>query len=225
MRYIYTILLFLFLSVFSVAQEMKVISDLRFIGELGIQKSIFNNWRVGAATTLKLEKNISRTDELDFDLNAEYSPYKFIAMGVGYRIAFNQKRDNTFEKKYRFFGELELKQGIKRFKLAYRVRYQNIDDDFFQYEQYQPSKNILRNRIRVSYNIRKSPVEPFVYAELYGLLKINEDFATKIKYALGVKYNLKKYGKIKAYYRIDKELNSFYPCTFYSIGMGYSYDF
>jgi len=221
--------LFLFLILFplsySVAQEMKVISDFRIIGELGLEKSLFGNWVVGVETTLKLEKNASRVDELDLDLKLGYSPFKFLSLGAGYRLAFNQKRDSTFEKKYRYFAELEFDQDLKRFKLDYRIRYQNIDDDFFQYEQNQPAKNLLRNRLQCAYNIRKSPIEPFIYIELYGLLKRNEDFATKIKFALGIRYNLKKFGKIKAYYRIDREINSVFPYTFYNIGIGYSYEF
>lgn len=221
----YTLILLLLTYRNTDAQEMKVIGDFRLITELGIEKSLFKNWEIGAETTLKLEKNASRIDELDFDMDIGYSPLRFLSLGVGYRLAFNQKKNGTYEKKYRYYAELELDQGIKRFKLAYRIRYQNIDDDFFQYEEFQPSTNILRNRLQLKYNVPKIPLEPFTFVELYGLLQKYEEFPLKIKYVIGAKYNLKKYGRIKAYYRIDKELNSFYPYTIYNIGIGYSYDF
>jgi len=225
MKYFYFIT-FLFLPVYLLdAQEMKVVSDLRFNGEIGIEKSFFNHWKAGMETQLKLERNVSRIDEIDLDLNLECSPFKFLSVGAGYRIALNQKRDSTFEKKYRFYADMQFEQGIDRFKLDYRIRYQNIDDDFFQYEQQQPSRNILRNRLHLRYNIRNSPVEPFTYVELYGLLNKYEEFASKIKFAAGARYNLRKYGKLQAYYRIDRELNSLYPYTFYTIGIGYVFEF
>ena len=223
-NYIFLLVL-LFPLNYSVAKEMKVIRDLRFNGEIGVEKTFFRNWEIGVESILKLEKNVSRIDEIDCDISVDYSPFKFLSFGLGYRLAFNQKRDSTYEKKHRYFAQAEFDQKIKRFKIDYRFRYQNINDDFFQYEQDQPSKNILRNRLQLSYNIRKSPVEPFTYAELYGLLMLNEDFASKIKLALGIRYNLKKYGEVKIYYRIDRELSSLYPYTFYTIGLGYSYDF
>ena len=223
-NYIFLIVL-LFPLNYSVAQEMKVIRDLRFKGEIGVEKTFFKNWKIGVETTLKLEKNASRIDEIDFDISTDYSPINFLSFGLGYRLAYNQKSDSTYEKKYRYYAQAEFDQNIKRFKLEYRFRYQNIDDDFFQYEKDYPSKSILRNRLQLAYNIPKLPVEPFTYAELYGLLKKNEDFASKIKLALGIRYNLKKYGKVKAYYRIDIELNSLYPYTFYTIGLNYTFDF
>ena len=225
MKYYYYFFFLLFSFAFSDAQEMKVIGDLRLISEIGIEKSLFKNWKIGAESTLKLEKNISRIDELDFDLDLGYSPLKFLSLGVGYRLAFNQKRNGTWEKKYRYSGELGLDYRIRRFKLDYRIRYQNVDDDFFQYEQYQPSRNILRNRARLKYNIPKIPMESYTYVELYGLLNKDSEFATKIKFALGARYNFKKLGKIKVFYRIDRELNSLYPFTLYNIGIGYTYDF
>lgn len=225
MRKFLFILLIIIPGLYAFGQETKVISDLRFIGELGLEKSLFHNWKVGAEAALKLEKNISRIDEMDLDLNIGYSPLKFLDLTVGYRLANNHKNNNTYEKKYRYFGEIKLDQDIRRFNFEYRLRYQNIDDDFFQQELNQPSKNILRNRIQFSYNIRKLPFEPFTSLELCGLLDSHENFMSKIKFILGAKYNLKQFGKLKIYYRIDRELNASYPYMYYNLGISYSYNF
>jgi hypothetical protein len=201
-----------------------VVRDFRFISELGIDKRVFNNWKIGAETTLKLEKNATRIDEVDLDMNVAYSPIDFLDLAIGYRIAFNHKRDGTYERKYRYLGEMEFDRDIKRFKLEYRFRYQNIDDDFFQREQ-QPAKNILRNRVQVSYNIRKSPIEPFTSYELYSALKVHRELFSKFKFLLGIKYSPDKLGTLKLYYRIDRELNELYPYSFYVLGIGYTKKF
>jgi len=225
MKYFHFMILLVTPISLTFGQEMKVVSDLRFNTEIGIEKELFRNWKLGAETQLKMEKDVSRIDEIDLDLNLEYSPFGFLSFGAGYRMAFNQKRDSTFETKHRFCADVGFRKELYRFKMDYRVRYQNVDDDFFQYDRQQPSRNILRNRIQIGYNIPNFPLDPFAYAELYGLLDRYEEFATKIKCAAGARYNLDKFGKIQAYYRIDRELNSLYPFTYYTIGIGYVFEF
>ena len=210
-------------SLFS--QDMKVIRDFRFIGKLGITKELFNSWEIGIESALKLEKDASRIDEIDFDLDVHYQPHSILVLGVGYRYAFNQKKDSTYEQKQRLFGEAELNFKWERFKFEYRLRYQNVDDDFFQYVETAPAEHILRNRIQLNYNIPKSKLTPYFYSELYGNLEKGTQFAIKMKFALGFKYSLGKYGKVRLYYRIDRQLNDQYPFTYHSLGIGYRYKF
>jgi len=210
-------------SLFS--QDTKVVRDFRFIGKLGITKELFNSWEIGIGSALKLEKDASRIDEIDLDVEVYYQPHPILVLGVGYRYAFNQKKDSTYEQKQRLFGEAELNFKWERFKFEYRLRYQNVDDDFFQYVETAPADHILRNRFKVDYNIPKTKLTPYFYSELYGNLEKGTKFAIKMKFALGLKYSFGKYGNVKLYYRIDRQLNDPYPFIYYSLGIGYNYKF
>ncbi len=218
-----TVLIFSANSLLS--QDTKVIRDFRFIGKLGITKELFNSWEIGLGSAIKLEKDASRIDEIDFDLDVHYQPHSIVTLGAGYRYAFNQKKDSTYEQKQRLFGELELNFKWERIKFEYRLRYQNVDDDFFQYTETAPAENILRNRIQIKYNIPKSKLTPYFYSELYGNLEKGKQFAMKMKFALGVRYSFGKYGKVKLYYRIDRQLNDPYPFIYHSMGVEYGYAF
>ena len=207
------------------AQETKVIRDFRLITEVGVEKKLLRSWKVSFETILKLERNASRLDEMDFDLDVEYKPIRYVSLGTGYRFAMNKNTDGNIVPKHRYMGNINLEYDIKRFELEYRFRYQNIDDDFFLYENMNAPKNILRNRLRIKYDIPRSKLTPYLFSELYGNLDKNKPFAFKIKSGIGARYNLKRFGQLKLYYRIDRELNAPHPFTYFILGAGYSYDF
>lgn len=208
-----------------ISQDIKVISDFRLIGKLGVTKQLFDSWEIGIEGAIKLEEDATRIDEIDLDLDVNYQPHSIIVFGVGYRLVANKKKNGSYKQRQRLYGDVQFNFKLKRFKIEYRIRYQNVDDDFFQYNDTSPAENILRNRLQLKYNIRKSKLTPYCYAELYGELGKEKEFPLKMKFALGGRYSFGKYGKIRAYYRIDRELNNKNPFTFYSIGLGYRYKF
>lgn len=220
-----SVVFFAILCSLALAQEYKVISDFRLNTELEIEKSIAERWKLSFETTVKLEKDATLLDEIDFDLYADFKVFKFLNLGAGYRVAVNQKSDRSFALKHRFLADINIDKRIKRFELEYRIRYQNVDDDFFLYQEGNAPSNILRNRFLCRYDIRKSKITPYVFSELYGRLESYQPFPLKIKTGAGIRYNLKKYGLLKLYYRIDRELVVHVPYTYYTLGLGYSYDF
>lgn len=220
-----TILLIVILVGPGLSQDTKVVRDFRFHGKLGVTKELFDSWKIGMQTVVKLEENASRLDEIDLDFDINYKPHSIINFGVGYRLAANYKKDKTVVKQHRLYGETELNYKLDRFKFEFRIRYQNVDDDFFQYSETTPAEHILRNRLQLKYDIPKSKLTPYISAELYGQFGEDTEFPLKMKYIIGVRYSFGKYGKIRVYYRLDRELNSDYPFTFHTLGVGYRYYF
>lgn len=220
-----TLHILLFISIILSGQETKVIRDFRFDGSLGVNKELFDVLEIGFETIIKLEKDASLVDEVDFDLDLKYSPFSFFTFGLGYRLAANQKKSGDYVWDQRLSSDIEFGVKLRRFKFEYRIRYQNIDDDFFVYDQATPPQHILRNKLEVKYDIRNCKLSPFIYSELYGDLNNKDEFAFRIKYAVGGRYSFGKYGKVKVFYRVIRQLNNMYPYTYYNLGIGYAYDF
>jgi hypothetical protein len=207
------------------SQEMKVVQDFRAIGEVEITKSVYKKWEINLGTKLIVEHNVSRFGELDLDAGVSYKLLKFVSLGIGYRWSENRNKFNDFIIKNRLSGEIDFIAKIKRLKADYRICYQNIDDEYFQTNETAINKNILRNRLQFKYNIRKSPISPFLYVEHYGQLGEKGNYGIKLKSALGANYSINKKHELKVYYRIDRELNKNMPYLYYSVGVGYSYSF
>ena len=84
---------------------------------------------------------------------------------------------------------------------------------------------ILPQMTQISHITTNNKIKPFISAEIYGLLNNPFSFFTKTKYVLGLRYPIGKYGRIKSFYRIDRELNNNNPYTYYNLGIEYRYDF
>jgi hypothetical protein len=209
----------------SYSQEMKVVRDFRAIGEVEVIKSVYKKWEISLGTKLLLEHNASRFGEFDLDAGISYKLLKFVSLGIGYRWSENRNKFNDFIIKNRLRGDIDLIAKIKRLKADYRISYQNIDDDYFQNNETATSKNILRNRLQLKYNIRKSQIFPFFYVEHYGQLGEKGKYGIKLKSAIGTGYSINKKHEIKTYFRVDRELNKKNPYLYYSVGVGYSYIF
>jgi hypothetical protein len=224
-----SILIFILICIplpFLGSQDIKVIRDFRTITEAGIGKEFFNTWKIEAAGCLKLEKNSTRVDEVNLDLKMFYAPLKFVTVGGGYRLTANQNKQDIYERKHRYSLEIELGKKIDCFIVDFRIRYQNMDDEFFRNEiNSVAEKNILRNRLQIKYNIRKNRLTPYVYTELYGQLATDGPFAVSIRSVIGGQYSSGKQGNLKTYLRIDRELNRENPFTYYNLGIGYVYLF
>lgn len=221
---LYLIALFIF-SDSILGQDLKVIRDFRFDGSAGVSKEFFNALEIGFESIIKLEKDASVIDEIDFDFDIKYKPVNFLTLGVGYRFAENRKKNGKLETNQRLSVEAEFGIKADRFKFEYRIRYQNIDDDFILYDAISPPEHILRNKIEIKYNINNCKLSPFIYYEIYGKLYSEEKFVFRHKYAVGGRYSLGKFGKIKVFYRIIQELNNTNPYTFFNLGLGYMFDF
>ena len=72
----------------------------------------------------------------------------------------------------------------------------------------------------MSYNVRKTPFEPFIQFEYF--LNFKEEFE-KLRYTLGFSYPLHKKVNTNIFYRIQQELNESNPENLYILGSSFSY--
>jgi hypothetical protein len=204
-------------------QKTKVTRDLRGVTEIEAIKSVGKfEFIIGAKSWF--EKNISQFGEIDLDVGIGYKPFKFLSLDVGYRWSKNRNKYDQFTERHRINGDINFIVKYKRFKIDYRVCYQNIDDNLFQNEMENPSQHIIRNRMQIKYNIRNSKLTPYISIEHYGQLG-EKVYGLKIKPEIGISYPFGKNHELKAYYRIDRELHNELPSTFFSLGLGYLFDF
>jgi hypothetical protein len=209
----------------SYCQKTKVVQDFIFIPETEIVKSISENWEISLGSKIQLEHNSTQIGEFDLEAGTSYKLFKYISLGLNYRYSESRNKDDEFISKNRIRAEIDANTRIRRFKADYRISFQNIDDDYFQTSDTSISRNILRNRIQLKYNIRKSPISAYTYLEHFGQLSDNNKYGIKVKFALGLNYSINRNHNIKIYYRIDKELNNSIPYVYYYLGFCYEYNF
>lgn len=217
-------IVFVVFSTVIFAQKTKVVSDFRMKTRFTLVYDLQKKIEFAFAAQAYFEKNAAELDEYFIELEAKYKPFSLFHANVGYRHTWNySQKEQLWNGLHRINIDAIVPYKINRFKLSYRLRYQNIDDDIFLYQNNSNIANhIIRNRLRIKYNIANCKLTPFGSFEHYWNTNpsaVND----KVKFNIGAKYSTKKYGGISSYYQIMHELASDLPYTFYILFVGYTY--
>lgn len=99
----------------------------------------------------------------------------------------------------------------------------NEDYSYMTDEKKPKSDHKLRSRLSVSYDIKKSPFEPFVEVEVYN--QLDNAFAyDKIRYTVGTDYKINKEHKLTLYYRFQ-DYADIDEMSGHVLGVGYAFEF
>lgn len=218
---IVTLLLTLFFFQYSFTQEDVGLASWNAIGI---------KYKLNKKITFDLEQHLRYKE--DFTLVDEY----FTQFETGYKFAKNFElvgglrfiRENDtegrlqgYENHFRFQTDLKYEHDIKNLNIGYRFRYQNknyLDED-------DVARQNFRFKTSLEYKIKKWPLDPNFSAEIFNRYRNDGDNNGFSKYRLtfGSDFKLKKIGKFKFYYRLEKELNVDTPETLKIIGLKYTY--
>lgn len=219
-----SIIIFLLMPIFISAQESNVTSDLELWSSLGIEKKLGNKWKLSFEEEFRFTQDISRFDIYLSDLGVNYKLNKNFSLGANYRFYSNKDKDGDFNNAHRLSAKLNCGFKIERFKLDYRLQFQNKDEDFFK-----GSSNAvynLRNRLTATYNIKGTKLEPYVQTELFSRFEKDEEaYFNKVRWTIGLNYSLSKKSDVNIFYRLNNELNQDFNKDTYIIGVGYTFSF
>jgi hypothetical protein len=193
--------------------------------------SITLNYKVSKKVKLGLEQQIRLNDNSSIwnqnftELSGRLKLNKSFDMGLEYRYLKRNDKEGNVQgiKKYnRFAFYTKFNKELKRFKLSTRLQYQTRS----QFGDLAPINTNpvqkLRWKIGADYNIRKWKLDPSFSAEIFQPLFTESDLE-KYRLTLATKYDLKKWGSLKAFYRFEKEMNILYPLSSHIIGFNYTY--
>ena len=213
------------------------------VGDIG-------RWSVGAGAEYKINKWLKAS--AGYSLLNDYN-YKVTYHTLGSRTG----RPNKFAKFWgvRHRANLSLTGSLKvgHFGFSLRERYQfthrpektidqryDFDKEAFDgkpktYEE--KNTHVLRSRLKVTYNIPKFPLTPFVSAEMYSCniekeikegaeIKTTTEFGiAKMRYQGGVEWKINKKHGIEMYYQYQDENDEDEQFGKHVLGVGYKFKF
>lgn len=100
------------------------------------------------------------------ELGVAYEPIPYLEMQVYYRHITQKPLSSDFTHKYRWYANIEGKLPVNRWQFDLRLRYLQQYLYNWKYTNVkQVPEQYLRMKYNISYNIKNSPLKPFVYAE------------------------------------------------------------
>ena len=194
---------------------------------LGLKYEAGDKWTFGLQEQLRLDYNSTEIKGLFTQVSADYELFKNFEIGLGLRLI--QRNDNEgnnqgWEHFFRYHLDAEYGHKIDRFSLKYRFRYQSRDELNVSREQGDISKNFLRLKAKVGYNIKNWKLDPVISGELFNHREDGINYGmSNYRVTFGTNYKIKNAGKIGVYYRLEQELNTNYPMTTHILRLKYTY--
>ncbi|MFA9392623.1 MAG: DUF2490 domain-containing protein [Prolixibacteraceae bacterium] len=224
--FIFFVAVLLISPVLAQAQNVKVIRDLRSRTSIGAEKEIFNNLELFGNVEFGLEQDLEKIGKIHGEIGTNYSPFKFLAIEASYRYTKNRKNyKDEYKYNHTYAIAMEADYKFDRFKTSYRIQYQNVDDEANWFASSDKTNNLVRNRVKLKYNIKGFKIEPYISTELYTPWDFAGLYASKLKTYIGCEYKVKEVGVLKVYYRNDKELTQFLPYSYHTLGIDFTFKF
>ncbi len=203
-----------------------MVRDLEVWSGIGVYKNFLDKkLELNLEEQFRFHRDASRIDQFFTNFGATYSFNKYFSLGAGYRF-ISDNDDTEYQSKHRFNFDAKFKYKINRVTLGYRFRYQNGNNfnETIEEDQDYPRKAI-RNKLSIKYNIKDVKINPYFSTELFRAYeKYTIPEWDKLRFTLGGTRKLKNFGKVNAFYRMEKELNESYPVTYNIIGVKLQYN-
>lgn len=215
---IFSIAVFLFFNSGIVLGQTE---DFNLWTSITIEKELVKNLEFGIELENRMRDNLNSRDETLADFGISYS-YKSFSAGFIYRVTNVDKVKGGNVIGNRLTWQLGYDQDIKRFKLDLRARYQKHYEALYSSEDGYLSENFIRSRIKLRYNIKGIPLEPFVsYESFLRLNVVTPKLIEKERYSLGANYKINKDNTVGVTFHVQPEKNVPEPKLNYILALNY----
>ena len=199
-------ILLLFFPFLLIAQEQ----DFQQWSKIGISYDLNKDLSVSLDQGLRFRENASLPDVTFSNLSLKYDLIKKWSVAIGYRYITDFDLSQNTYTIHRIYTDVNYRKKKKRWLMKNRLRHQFQEENF-----------TLRDKVSLSYNIRKTPLEPFTTFELF----FKDSEFKKWRFTLGASYPFLKEFDIDVYYRLQQSFNTNNPKQLHILGLGMEYKF
>lgn len=217
-------------TVFSQEGQYIEVRDLETWTSAEVNLKINKTWSFGLQEQVRLDNNSTELKSFFTEFTTKYKLSKNIELGTGLR--FTNKNDNEGkiqenEHYFRYHFDASFKHKINRFDFKYRLRYSNSNERNVDKLSGDIPVQYFRLKTSVGYNIKNWKLDPEFSGEIFNKYIYNgqSNGLDYFRLTIGSSYKTKSFGKIGLYYRMEKEISSFYPKTTNIIQLKYIYTF
>lgn len=151
---------------------------------------------------------------------------KYLKASGGYLFIYQNRYEDGWEKRNRFYAQLTAQYKLGRFIFSLRERYQTTYRVGVSATSTRANpKMYLRSRVMCELDIQKSKFSPYLSAEYYNTINDpQKNELTKIRYSLGTNLKLDKKSSINLYFRYVTEKDDDDVEGSNIIGLSYSFN-
>ena len=198
------VILLLFISSSSFSQQ----NDFLSWNSIKITKKVYKRTNLAFKQGLRLRENASLVSNTFSDIKLTHKiRKKDIRLSAGYGLGFDFD-PAMIKHNHRAFLDFNYRYKLDRMLFRYRKR--------LQYDLNNQSGDFLyRHKVSASYNVRKTPFEPYIGFECF----INDNIIIdKLRYTTGFSHPIYKDVDFGIYYRLQRPITSKEPSNLFILG-------
>lgn len=189
-----------------------------------LQAPLSKKVEVTLSPEVRFTDQSQKVDDILFEADARIRWFKLFQPEFSYRFS------RSYDDPGQYFNGNRLSAGVRsvvdvgRFRFSNRIQYMHSLTNKYSLGYSIETRRYIREGLKISYNIRKSKLEPFVQAEIYYDLSPdrNHEFS-RIRYRAGFELPVSKRSTIDIYFLLQDKLNTKNPLRTYAIGVFYTY--
>lgn len=213
-----TCLSFIYAGPVEYADEVE--SDFKSRMSVDLTKKLTRRFSVSLNEELRL-KNISKEfDRINSELSLSYKAFRWWKINLGYTyivIDHDGKKKTNYTDYWDFRHRVDFSNTFSyktltnwEFSLREMIRTTFLTEEGLDKREKVNPEIILKSRFMVEYKFMSKPISPFVYIELYNTLNkpemLSENYVSRIRSSLGLKYRLNKRNSLEFSYFYDYSL-------------------
>ena len=215
----------------------------------GAEKKINKRWSVEAEAEMRTRNDAQTVDRYDVGLTGEYKICKWLKASAGYELrvvnnrekltynasgSYNNWRPSYWGVRHAVHAGLTASVKWDRLTVSLRERWQYVyrpevttdrydfDNEWWESTTVRSkSKNTLRSRLRIAYDIPGSNIGPFADVELFNNWSLQ-----KVRYTAGADWKITKKHEVGVFYRYqDNNNDDSEGSTMHIVGVAYKFKF
>ncbi len=194
------------------------INDAELWTGISISKKITKKISANLEEQVRINNNISSVKSVFTDLGVSCRLNKSLKISGNYRFINRGRNNGVYWISHRFYADLRYTYKAKPLIFIYRNRFYT---EVGQEENGFIRENNERNKLEIKIDLDRRFM-PFIASELYYF--VEKAVFNKIRYTVGIDYNLKNRNELSLFYRIQREMNVTNPDYSYIIGVRFSHN-
>jgi hypothetical protein len=160
---------------------------------------------------LRLENNNVGFNRTTSNIGLDYSIIpKKLKVGGFYTYIYMYNKDFLYESRHRFYFNVIYKETFDPITISWRGRFQSTFRDENKGSYRVNPRNIVKNKIEVTYSFFNLPFKPFVSADFSTIVldPRNNFELSRIRYTGGVNWRLNRTDYLELFLRYDQRMDS-----------------
>ena len=202
-------------------------SDWGLWTSIDAEKKLPKNWELDISGQYRWKDNISVTDQIRGGADISRKVGSYVKLGAGYElIAKNRVKQENFVYRNRFRIQATGSYKYARFTASWRTLLQLTLQEKSITPVEDNQKWVLRNRFGLKYNIKKTPLKPYINFEMFHQLFSGLEYSYyQNRFSTGIEYSLNKRHTLEAGYKLENAISGLQKNRLNVIKLGYVFSF